>query len=65
MHRKGAHRYPGICADVDPSLDMVIWLVPSVADSGWLQHTLDGIPRPERPRHEVLVLGGELAGVLG
>jgi hypothetical protein len=64
LHRKGQHRYPGICADVDPSLDMVVWFVVSVADANWLAHVLDGIPRPARPVHEVLVLGGELAGVL-
>jgi hypothetical protein len=56
LHRKGQHRYPGILADVDPSLDRVWWLVRSVADSNWLQHVLEGIPKPERPVHEVMVL---------
>jgi hypothetical protein len=60
LHRKAAHRYPGICADVDPSLDRVWWLVRSTTDCQWLQGVLDGIAKPERPAHEVMVLARHL-----
>jgi hypothetical protein len=56
LHRKAEHRYPGICADVDPDLDQVWWFVPSTRDAAWLFHVLDGIPKPDRPKHTVLQL---------
>jgi hypothetical protein len=43
LHRKAAHRYEGILADLDPDLAEVWWFVGG-ADVAWLGRVLDDIP---------------------
>ena len=70
LHRKQRHEYEGIGRDVDPAFDEVWWFVPGdparhLVEVTWLRGVLDGIPKQERPTHEVYALTGELRGVLG
>jgi hypothetical protein len=43
LHRKAAHRYDGILADLDPELTAVWWFT-KPADVAWLTKTLAAIP---------------------
>jgi hypothetical protein len=63
LHHKKAWSYESIAGDVDPVFDVIWWFCP-VATVALLRRTLAAIAKPDRPKHEVYALSGELAGVL-
>jgi hypothetical protein len=62
LHRKAAHRYDGILADLDPELSEVWWFC-RLSDLPWLRDTLAAVPRGIE--QQVYPLSGDLRGVLG
>jgi hypothetical protein len=62
LHRKKPHQYKNVAGDIDPDYDEVWWFCPP-GDVTWLRDVLAAVPKPERPKHVVLALDGDLAGV--